>query len=76
MKSVYFAEIEIFLQKVLYIKVKVSWNCAMKFINNTKNAVRLMNSNKNKLNSKINWQNLFTWLNLGHGEEDQNFDIR
>ena len=48
----------------------------MKFINSTKNVMRLMNSSKNKLNSKINWQNLFTRLNLGHGEEDQNFDIR
>ena len=48
----------------------------MKFRNSTKNVVKFINSSKNKLNSIINWQNLFTQLNLGHGEEDQNFDIR
>ena len=32
----------------------------MKLINNSKNTVRLINSSKNKLNSKINWlYNLF-----------------
>ena len=55
MKSIYFGEIEILLLKVLYINVKVNWDNTVKFINSIKNVVRLMNSNKNKLNSKINW---------------------
>ena len=76
LKSIYFGEIKIFLLKVLYINVKINWNSTVKFINSTKNVVKFINSSKNKLNSIINWQNLFTQLNLGHGEEDQNFDIR
>ena len=39
----YFVEIEHLLLKVLYIKIKVSWN----------STVRPMNSTKNKLNSEI-----------------------
>ena len=36
LRSVYFAKTEIFLLKVLYIKVKVNWNNTMWFLNNTK----------------------------------------
>ena len=43
------------LLKVLYIKVKVSWNSMIKPINSTKSAVKTMNNNKNKLNSKISY---------------------
>ena len=48
LRSAYFIEIEIFLLKVLYIKINVSWNSTVGF----------MNSSKNKLNSKINWQKI------------------
>ena len=48
LRSTYFTEIEIFLLKVLYIKINVSWN----------STVGPMNSSKNKLNSKINRQKI------------------
>ena len=32
----YFVEIEFFLLKVLYIKVKVNWNSTVRLMNNTK----------------------------------------
>ena len=36
LRSIYFAETEIFLLKVLYIKGKVSWNNIVRPMNSTK----------------------------------------
>ena len=47
----YFVKIKFFLLKVLWIKLKDSWNSMMKLINNTKSAMRLINNSKNKLNN-------------------------
>ena len=44
--SAYFAETKNFLLKVPSIKIKINWN----------NIMRPINNNKNKLNSKKNWQ--------------------
>ena len=48
LESTYLTEIENFLLKVLYIKLKVNWN----------NTMKLMNSNKNKLNNKKKLPNI------------------
>ena len=55
LSSVYFVETESFLLKVLYIKVKVSWNSIVGPWIVPKSAVEPINSSKNKLNNKINW---------------------
>ena len=36
METIYLIETEIFLMKILYIKIKISWNSIVKLINNTK----------------------------------------
>ena len=51
--TVYFAKIENLLLKVLQIKVKISWNSTMRLMNSTKNTIKIINNNKNKLNNKI-----------------------
>ena len=57
MRYTYYIEIEIFLLKVLYIKVKVSRNSAVRSINSIKKCSELMNSSKNKLNNSKNKMN-------------------
>ena len=49
----------------------------MKLINNSKNTVRLINSSKNKLNSKINWlYNLFPNATLKRERERERVGMR
>ena len=48
-----FAETKKLLLKVLYIKVKISWNSTAGSLIVPKNTVKPINSRKNKLNSII-----------------------
>ena len=48
----YLVEIKNFLLKVVLIKLKSSWNNTIGLTNNIKNAMKLINNSKNKLNSK------------------------
>ena len=49
----------------------------MKLINNSKNTVRLINSSKNKLNSKINWlYNLFPNATLERERERESWHVK
>ena len=41
------------ISKNIVNKGKSNWNCTIRPMNNTKSAVKFMNSSKNKLNSKI-----------------------
>ena len=49
----FLSKLKFFLIKVLYIKVKISWNNTVGLMNSIKKYNGPINNNKNKLNSKI-----------------------
>ena len=65
LESTYFTEIEKILLKILYIRIKVNWNSIIRLMNSIKKYSGAMNSNKNKLNSKISSQLFSMPMRLG-----------